>query len=66
MIGGEMAGDVMGSVRSYDPGTNSWSTGPSLPKGIAASAVVDGVIYAVVNGYTFANLGDPCLGCWDY
>ncbi len=66
VIGGEMAGDVMGSVRSYDPGTNSWSTGPSLPKGIAASAVVDGVIYAVVNGYTFANLGDPCLGCWDY
>lgn len=66
VIGGVSDGDVLGSVKAYDPVTNSWGTGPSLPKGIAASAVVDGVMYAVVNGYTFANVGDPCLGCWDY
>jgi N-acetylneuraminic acid mutarotase len=66
VIGGSMVGDVPGSLKAYDPATNSWETGPSLPKGSAASAVVNGILYAVVNGYTFAGPGDPCLGCWDY
>jgi len=66
VIGGSMVGDVPGSLKAYDPATSSWETGPSLPKGSAASAVVNGILYAVVNGYTFAGPGDPCLGCWDY
>jgi hypothetical protein len=54
VIGGTNNDGRLGIVNSYDPVTDSWSVGPSVPKGDVTAAVVDGVIYAVVNGYAFA------------
>ena len=55
----------------YDPATNSWSTGPRMPKGYAGSgvAVLDGKIYVIDGctsgcGVTDAQVFDPTSGSW--
>jgi hypothetical protein len=60
LIGG-LTGGSEGIVQIYDPSSNTWTTGASMPwsAGSVSTALIDGVIYAaggiVTAGYTVSN-----------
>ena len=50
--GGYLGAAVTNTTQIFDPGTESWSTGPAMPVATrgAAACVVDGIVY-VIGGY---------------
>lgn len=69
VVGGQTtAGKATKKVQVYDPATDSWSTGVSLPEPVAgaASAVVKNVLY-VLGGTSNASSCDPLSkSVWAY
>jgi N-acetylneuraminic acid mutarotase len=70
LVGG-IDGGSEGRLQIYDPGTNSWTTGASLPwsGGSLSTAVIDGQIFAaggIVSTFTVANCAryDPLTNTW--
>ncbi len=70
-IGGVDGTGPVGTHEIYDPATDTWSAGPSLPtpREHLAAAVLDGRIHALAGRRAGTNLGthevfDPASGTW--
>lgn len=71
LVGG-LTGGSEGTVQIYDPATNAWTTGASMPwsAGSVSTALIGGQIYAaggiVTAGFTVVNCAvyDPATDTW--
>jgi len=65
VFGGSNASGALSSVEIYDPATNTWTAGPSMPgpKSAPSAVVVNGLIYVLAGNELVYRL-DPQTGTW--
>lgn len=65
-IGGHNGSNALSSIEIYDPGSNSWRFGTSLPKAISYhhAEIVDGKIYVIPSYHNPIYIYNPMNNSW--